>query len=236
MAKKMLIDATHAEETRVVVVDGNKVEEFDFETAHPPPASGQHLSCQGHAGRALAAGGLCRLRRQPARLPGLRRNPSGLLPDPGRRPAALLEEERAYARSQSGEGDRRTPRAGGGKAQAEPPPRTVRRRGPEARSRARYDDAVTQGDIGGHGCRRSRRRQAAADAAGPAADDDAAARPAARPRAAGRRPREASREPYRAADHAAEIDDQIESVADEDVSTRSARRAARARGATRSRK
>ena len=31
MAKKMLIDATHAEETRVVVVDGNKVEEFDFE-------------------------------------------------------------------------------------------------------------------------------------------------------------------------------------------------------------
>jgi len=32
MAKKMLIDATHAEQTRVVVVDGNKVEEFDFET------------------------------------------------------------------------------------------------------------------------------------------------------------------------------------------------------------
>ncbi len=32
MAKKMLIDATHAEETRVVVCDGNKVEEFDFES------------------------------------------------------------------------------------------------------------------------------------------------------------------------------------------------------------
>ncbi|EKE44045.1 ribonuclease, Rne/Rng family protein [Oceaniovalibus guishaninsula JLT2003] len=32
MAKKMLIDATHAEETRVVVVDGNRVEEFDFES------------------------------------------------------------------------------------------------------------------------------------------------------------------------------------------------------------
>ncbi|MFT5868489.1 MAG: ribonuclease E [Paracoccaceae bacterium] len=32
MAKKMLIDATHAEETRVVVADGNKVEEFDFES------------------------------------------------------------------------------------------------------------------------------------------------------------------------------------------------------------
>lgn len=33
MAKKMLIDATHAEETRVVVVDGTRVEEFDFESA-----------------------------------------------------------------------------------------------------------------------------------------------------------------------------------------------------------
>ncbi|RLJ41605.1 RNAse E [Litoreibacter meonggei] len=32
MAKKMLIDATHAEETRVVVADGNKVDEFDFES------------------------------------------------------------------------------------------------------------------------------------------------------------------------------------------------------------
>ena len=30
MPQKMLIDATHAEETRVVVVDGNKVEEFRF--------------------------------------------------------------------------------------------------------------------------------------------------------------------------------------------------------------
>ncbi|TNC50467.1 Rne/Rng family ribonuclease [Rubellimicrobium rubrum] len=33
MAKKMLIDATHPEETRVVVVDGNRVEDFDFESA-----------------------------------------------------------------------------------------------------------------------------------------------------------------------------------------------------------
>src|SRR4029434_8748141 len=32
MSKNMLIDAAHAEETRVVVVDGNRVEEFDFES------------------------------------------------------------------------------------------------------------------------------------------------------------------------------------------------------------
>ena len=34
MANKMLIDATHPEETRVVVLRGNRVEEFDFESAH----------------------------------------------------------------------------------------------------------------------------------------------------------------------------------------------------------
>ncbi len=32
MSKRMLIDAAHAEETRVVVVDGNRIEEFDFES------------------------------------------------------------------------------------------------------------------------------------------------------------------------------------------------------------
>ena len=40
MAKKMLIDATHAEETRVVVVDGNKVEEFDFESQNKRQIAG----------------------------------------------------------------------------------------------------------------------------------------------------------------------------------------------------
>ena len=40
MTKKMLIDATHAEETRVVVVDGTKVEEFDFETVNKRQLAG----------------------------------------------------------------------------------------------------------------------------------------------------------------------------------------------------
>ena len=34
MANKMLIDATHREETRVVVVRGQRIEEFDYESAH----------------------------------------------------------------------------------------------------------------------------------------------------------------------------------------------------------
>ncbi|NNE86979.1 MAG: ribonuclease E/G, partial [Silicimonas sp.] len=40
MSNKMLIDATHAEETRVVVVDGNKVEEFDFESENKRQLAG----------------------------------------------------------------------------------------------------------------------------------------------------------------------------------------------------
>lgn len=33
MAKRMLIDATHPEETRVVILSGSRLEEFDFETS-----------------------------------------------------------------------------------------------------------------------------------------------------------------------------------------------------------
>ncbi|MGB3407351.1 MAG: Rne/Rng family ribonuclease, partial [Jannaschia sp.] len=40
MAKKMLIDATHPEETRVVVADGHKVEEFDFESLNKRQLAG----------------------------------------------------------------------------------------------------------------------------------------------------------------------------------------------------
>ena len=40
MARRMLIDASHPEETRVVVVDGTRLEEFDFETAVRKPLKG----------------------------------------------------------------------------------------------------------------------------------------------------------------------------------------------------
>ena len=40
MPNKMLIDASHPEETRVVVVRGQKVEEFDFESASRRPLRG----------------------------------------------------------------------------------------------------------------------------------------------------------------------------------------------------
>ncbi len=40
MTKRMLIDASHPEETRVVIVDGSRVEEFDFEAASKRPLKG----------------------------------------------------------------------------------------------------------------------------------------------------------------------------------------------------
>jgi ribonuclease E len=40
MSNKMLIDATHPEETRVVTLQGNRVEDFDFESASKKPLRG----------------------------------------------------------------------------------------------------------------------------------------------------------------------------------------------------
>ena len=40
MSHKMLIDGNHPEETRVVVVSGNKVENFDFESQNKNQVSG----------------------------------------------------------------------------------------------------------------------------------------------------------------------------------------------------
>ncbi|MFC3123933.1 ribonuclease E/G [Pseudoroseomonas globiformis] len=37
MTKRMLIDASHSEETRVVVLDGNRIDEFDVETENKKP-------------------------------------------------------------------------------------------------------------------------------------------------------------------------------------------------------
>ncbi len=40
MAKRMLIDVMHAEETRVAVVDGNRLEEYDYESTYRKPLKG----------------------------------------------------------------------------------------------------------------------------------------------------------------------------------------------------
>ena len=40
MQKKLLIDASHQEETRIVLLDNNQVEEFDFEAKNKKQISG----------------------------------------------------------------------------------------------------------------------------------------------------------------------------------------------------
>jgi ribonuclease E len=135
MAKKMLIDATHAEETRVVVVDGNKVEEFDFETQSRRQLAGNiYLAKVTRVEPSLQAafidyGG----------------NRHGFLafneihPDYYQIPVAdrleLIAEEKAYAESQKAEAE----------AEAEKPKRTRRRRKPRA-AEVDGQDAVATAD------------------------------------------------------------------------------------------
>ncbi|MDO5529813.1 MAG: Rne/Rng family ribonuclease [Paracoccus sp. (in: a-proteobacteria)] len=120
MPKKMLIDATHAEETRVVVVDGTKVEEFDFETVNKRQLAGNiYLAKVTRVEPSLQAafvdyGG----------------NRHGFLafaeihPDyyqiPAADRAALIEEERAYAEAVAAEEAARSEKRSAGRRRAAP--------------------------------------------------------------------------------------------------------------------
>ena len=210
MAKKMLIDATHAEETRVVVVDGNKVEEFDFETINKRQLAGNiYLAKVTRVEPSLQAafvdyGG----------------NRHGFLafaeihPDYYQIPVAdrqaLLEEERLAAEAE----------------EAEEKPRNSRRRSSRSRSRAekatdtdavlRSDDipgmAVVDPEGSAEGAPEAEADTAVDTLVEAVTEEPATEEPATE------EPNGADEvEPYVAADHAAETDDDIESVADEDV-------------------
>ncbi len=137
MPKKMLIDATHAEETRVVVVDGHKVEEFDFESENKRQLAGNiYLAKVTRVEPSLQAafvdyGG----------------NRHGFLafseihPDYYQIPVAdreaLLEEERAYAESQARREDE----------DEKPKSRRGRGRNRSRAAKADSDDAVATKDV-----------------------------------------------------------------------------------------
>lgn len=205
MAKKMLIDATHTEETRVVVVDGNKVEEFDFETLNKRQLAGNiYLAKVTRVEPSLQAafveyGG----------------NRHGFLafaeihPDYYQIPVAdrkaLIEEERAMARAEEEEDNRRS-----------------RRRAPRPQGRAekvKSDVVVSDGPSG-------------MDVVDLGEDDEVAAAPVeAHDHAhdhdhshanddghdAPRGEADENGQPYRAIDYASDTDDEIESIAEEDV-------------------
>jgi ribonuclease E len=187
MSKKMLIDATHAEETRVVVVDGNKVEEFDFESENKRQLSGNiYLAKVTRVEPSLQAafvdyGG----------------NRHGFLafseihPDYYQIPVAdreaLLAEEIAEA-----------------EAEAEEEERPKRRRRTRTRSKSesvRSNDETATAEASGD-------EEAPRDIPGmdvielDSSDEEEA---------------EEDDQPYIAADHAAETDDSIESVSDDDT-------------------
>ncbi|WP_284165461.1 ribonuclease E/G [Frigidibacter sp. SD6-1] len=201
MATKMLIDATHAEETRVVVVDGNKVEEFDFETVNKRQLAGNiYLAKVTRVEPSLQAafvdyGG----------------NRHGFLafseihPDYYQIPVAdrqaLLAEEKAYAEAMEAEehGRSRRRQRGGAKAQAA-----------DAGDLKRSSDDIpgmTVIDLGeDEGEAQVRAADEADEAVGAVGAQDAV-EPA----------NGNGEEPYVAADHAADSDPEIESVAEEDV-------------------
>jgi ribonuclease E len=201
MAKKMLIDATHAEETRVVVVDGNKVEEFDFETVHRRPLQGNiYLAKVTRVEPSLQAAFVDYGGNRHGFLAFAEIHPDYYqIPTADRQ--ALLEEERALARAEDDEenGRRRRP---------SPKPRPQAEAGPrdaQATRRISGMDVVDLGDEIG--------ADALVDAPGEALPRDADAAADAAPEAEA----EDMAEPYRAVDHASDTDEEIESVAEEDV-------------------
>ncbi|SLN11019.1 Rne/Rng family ribonuclease [Pseudooctadecabacter jejudonensis] len=231
MAKKMLIDATHAEETRVVVVDGNKVEEFDFETQSRRQLAGNiYLAKVTRVEPSLQAafvdyGG----------------NRHGFLafneihPDYYQIPVAdreaLIAEERAYADAMRAEAE----------AEAEKPKRSRRRRKPQkdvvaAEVEATDEDAVTTADPAETSAETSAETPAempeeetSGDIAGMETIDleegaspmeTVSETPVETPESGSAEGDEADDEekPYVAMDDAAEKDDTIEKVADDDDS------------------
>ncbi|AXI48855.1 ribonuclease [Sulfitobacter sp. SK012] len=105
MPKKMLIDATHAEETRVVVVDGNKVEEFDFESENKRQLAGNiYLAKVTRVEPSLQAAFVDYGGNRHGFLAFSEIHPDYYqIPVEDRK--ALLEEERAYAEAQAAKDD-----------------------------------------------------------------------------------------------------------------------------------
>ena len=216
MAKKMLIDATHAEETRVVVVDGNKVEEFDFETVNKRQLAGNiYLAKVTRVEPSLQAAFVDYGGNRHGFLAFAEIHPDYYqIPVADRK--ALLDEERALARAE--EDDERD--SGNGRR------RSSNRRGPKP-EQAKSRDAVKTGEISSMDVvdlDDDTAQTSGDEAEAPIADGmDAATQASAEAPAQADKPDAAhdgdeDSAEYRAMDHASDSDDEIESVADEDVS------------------
>ncbi len=199
MAKKMLIDATHAEETRVVVVDGNRVEEFDFETVNKRQIAGNiYLAKVTRVEPSLQAAFIDYGGNRHGFLAFAEIHPDYYqIPVADRK--ALIEEERAYAAGlEAEEAADRTRR----------PRRQERTRAESTGTRDKVATADAEGGISG---------MDVVDLDEAEAEDDGEANGADRSQTSHAEAEDEAEAPYVAADHASDTDAEIESVAEEDV-------------------
>ncbi|WP_435259653.1 Rne/Rng family ribonuclease [Thioclava sp. FR2] len=201
MAKKMLIDATHAEETRVVVVDGNKVEEFDFETVNKRQLAGNiYLAKVTRVEPSLQAAFVDYGGNRHGFLAFAEIHPDYYqIPTADRK--ALLDEERALARAEDEEDNRRS-----------------RKRKPKPAAEAVKDaDAVTSSpsgmDVVDLDEDEARNEATTSDDVAVEETSEATEETASAPASA----EENGDGAYHAVDHASDTDDEIESIAEEDV-------------------
>ena len=210
MAKKMLIDATHPEETRVVVVDGNKVEEFDFETLNKRQLAGNiYLAKVTRVEPSLQAAFVDYGGNRHGFLAFAEIHPDYYqIPVADRK--ALIEEERALARAEEEEDNRRS---------------RSRKPAPKAAAVAADPVATEAADLASGGMPDGMEvidlEDAAADG-GVAAYESEGAAASEGTEAVAEAPTEGNgngngEKPYRALDHASDTDDEIESIAEEDV-------------------
>ncbi len=216
MAKKMLIDATHAEETRVVVVDGTRVEEFDFETANRRQLAGNiYLAKVTRVEPSLQAAFVDYGGNRHGFLAFSEIHPDYYqIPTADRK--ALLEEERAYNRAQDEE-EGREPRNRRNKAERVSAADAVQT------AEAPAEDGVSNSaEEVAETLEVTAETVTEAPPSGPSSMDvvdlgeDAQETTLVEEGANSRRQRGDDR-PYAAVDHAAEIDSEIESIAEEDV-------------------
>jgi ribonuclease E len=127
MANKMLIDATHPEETRVVVVRGNRVEEFDFESANRKQLRGNiYLAKVTRVEPSLQAAFVDYGGNRHGFLAFSEIHPDYYQIPVADRQALIDEEERAH-RDAEAEADRRAGGGGGGGRHHRPPRRAAER-------------------------------------------------------------------------------------------------------------
>ena len=203
MSKKMLIDATHAEETRVVVVDGNKVEEFDFETVNKRQLAGNiYLAKVTRVEPSLQAAFVDYGGNRHGFLAFAEIHPDYYqIPVADRK--ALLEEERAFNRAEDEEDNRRSrPR----------PARPAPKARPQAESAE--GDAVQTAEISGMDVV-DLGEETGADALVETKRSDDHSHD--HPQHVASVENEEGDAPYRSIDHASDTDDEIESIAEEDV-------------------